>query len=226
MNNLMGQSMVKVFLFNAKQQFKYRWKKFSDKTHDLLSRYIPVMISGIKHYADMINFIYSCYGNIIVTIGYIIGLLTTNYVFCCTMIWLCCIGFNLVAGYLKIEHDKFYLTQDYSKLLNELDKLISDCLTEYAIFDGYDGSRYIDNKEEEKIKENISTMVSARISQTMLDKLSVAYNPDSVYTLIAARISIIILSYVVDNNRSTTKTPLDVPTNNTTSTIPFMMDNI
>lgn len=223
MSNSMGQSKFEVFLINTREELKALRRKNRERTLRIINTYAPIIISGAKRYADIINSVYGDYGNIIITILYLLSVVFLDNTLFYTFIWIVCIILNLIGGYIKIQKDKFYLTQDYSKILEEVDKLISDCLTEYAIFDGYDGTRYINAKEEEKIKENISTMVSARISQSLLDRLAIAYNPDSVYTLIAARISIIILSYVVENNRSKNKEQTIPNINTTTSTIPYIL---
>lgn len=59
---------------------------------------------------------------------------------------------------------------------------------------------YINSQREEEIRKVLVLMVSSRISDAALDKLSLFYNIKNIADIIADKIYIKVMSYVIDHN--------------------------
>ena len=102
--------------------------------------------------------------------------------------------------FVNNKHEEFILTTDFSVSIKELDSLISDCIQEYMVMNGLANTTYINTKLEEQIRSETTNLVTAKLSNTLYKKLSYLYNEDAVYTVIAARIYIIIMNFTIQTN--------------------------
>ena len=102
--------------------------------------------------------------------------------------------------FVNNKHEEFILTTDFSIAIKELDSLISDCIQEYMVMNGLANTTYINDKLETQIRKETTNLVTAKLSNTLFKKLSYLYNEESVYTVIAARIYIIIMNFTIQTN--------------------------
>ena len=58
----------------------------------------------------------------------------------------------------------------------------------------------INSAREEEIRNTLVSIVSTRISSAALDKLSLFYNRNNIASIIADKIYITVMNYVVDHN--------------------------
>lgn len=63
---------------------------------------------------------------------------------------------------------------------------------------------YINSTREDQIRQALVEMVSGRISNAALDKLSLFYNIQNIAAIIADKIYITVMQYVIDHNASVT----------------------
>lgn len=82
-----------------------------------------------------------------------------------------------------------------------LEYLIQDCFNDYKIKNlAYKTDEYITPENEAKIRKDLAAIVTNRLSSATLDKLSLFYNIDSIASILADKIYIIVMDYVVDHN--------------------------
>ena len=102
--------------------------------------------------------------------------------------------------FVNNKHEEFILTTDFSIAIKELDSLISDCIQEYMVMNGLANTTYINSKLETQIRTETTNLVTAKLSNTLYKKLAYLYNEEAVYTVIAARIYIIIMNFTIQTN--------------------------
>lgn len=83
-----------------------------------------------------------------------------------------------------------------------LDLIINDCFDDYKVkFLVPLNLGHINSEEEDNIRRGLAEMVTARISNNTLEKLSVFYNIANIADIIADKIYINVMSYVVEHNK-------------------------
>ena len=83
-----------------------------------------------------------------------------------------------------------------------LDLIINDCFDDYKVkFLVPLNLGHINSEEEDNIRRGLAEMVTARISNNTLEKLSVFYNIANIADIIADKIYINVMAYVVEHNK-------------------------
>lgn len=132
----------------------------------------------------------------------------------------------LIYKYFNFKKDQFYLNYDTSNVGTELDNFIKECLTEYVTFNGYQEVSYLSSEDEDKLKEELVNMVSARLSDRLFKRLCIAYKESAVYDIIAIHIATIVMGYVIETNRQQDLDKInngEVDDDGQMSTIPFLL---
>lgn len=92
------------------------------------------------------------------------------------------------------------VTDDIEK---RLDTIIQSCFQEYSLANLiYKTDWYIKEDEEIQISKDVCEMVSNRISPVMLKHLSLYYNEDAVYDIIAKRVYYMVTNFVIEHNKT------------------------
>lgn len=114
---------------------------------------------------------------------------------------------SLIKKYLSIkEYDINVNIQVSDKDIAILDSILTECLGEYLIVNGYANIEYITEQDENNINKQVGEMVAKRMSPAVITKLSLIYNSESLSEIIAQKIYISVMSYVIEKNRiKTTK---------------------
>lgn len=93
-------------------------------------------------------------------------------------------------------------TPNDNEALDALNKLIDDSLSDWIILNrGYKENEYINSEEEKNITKAIGELVNSRVSPILLDKLSFYYSTESLPEVIATKVYIKVLNYVITINR-------------------------
>ena len=95
-----------------------------------------------------------------------------------------------------------------------LECVIQDCFDDYKIKSMVINHGHINSKEEAKIREDIVAMVSSRISDATLDKISLFYDLNNIAAIIADKIYITVMHFVIDHNREIENIELQNSANN------------
>lgn len=103
--------------------------------------------------------------------------------------------------YINNKHEEFIIVTDFSGAIKELDTLIADSIQEYMIMSGLAQTDYITDKLETQIRTESSKLVTAKLSTALYKKLCYQYSEESVYTVIAARIYLIIMNFTIQTNQ-------------------------
>lgn len=83
-----------------------------------------------------------------------------------------------------------------------LDLIINDCFDDYKVkFLLPLNLGHINSEEEDNIRRGLAEMVTSRISNNALEKLSQFYNIANIADIIADKIYISVMSYVIDHNK-------------------------
>lgn len=83
-----------------------------------------------------------------------------------------------------------------------LDLIINDCFDDYKVkFLVPLNLGHINSEEEDNIRRGLAEMVTARISNNTLEKLSIFYNIANIADIIADKIYINVMAYVVEHNK-------------------------
>lgn len=83
-----------------------------------------------------------------------------------------------------------------------LDLIINDCFDDYKVkFLVPLNLGHINSEEEDNIRRGLAEMVTARISNNTLEKLSVFYNIANIADIIADKIYINVMAYVIEHNK-------------------------
>lgn len=125
-------------------------------------------------------------------------------------------GFMILNRRTNIKETKIKLEAYDPNIPVALDAVIDEAFNEYILFNkGYQkGKVYIKATEEREIINTMVNSVSARISDTMMDKLNAYYNDEMVPEIISAKIFMAVTAYVAENNR-TDSTPTKKEVDNT-----------
>lgn len=107
---------------------------------------------------------------------------------------------------LAFQKYKLHIEMLDSKLIediqNMLDSLIESCFVDYlANNPDIANSGYINTDTEVAIIKSVSNAVSAKISETMYDKLILYYNKNALSNIIAEKIYLRVTAYVIEINQ-------------------------
>lgn len=191
---------------------------------------LPIILSKTLWYMKKLENYFTEHGILTCVIIGILGLIVSYNSFAVLSFTFIAILFCLINKYISLQRDRFYLTRDFSSAIKQLDDIIAECMTEYTIFNNYDKEdSYITEAEQDKIREELTNMVSSKISNVLIKKLSLYYNSESIYTIIAMKINVFIMNYVITNNKisdsKTIKQGTASDDANESSTIPFILRN-
>ncbi len=83
-----------------------------------------------------------------------------------------------------------------------LDFIIMESFTDYKIKElVVRENEYINSQREEEIRRDLVDIVTSRISRAALDKISLFYNRDNIGEVLADKIYIAVMNYVIDHNK-------------------------
>lgn len=88
-----------------------------------------------------------------------------------------------------------------SNIIEVLNTIIQDAFTDYSIktLIMYEG-QYINAEMEDEIRRGLVSLVSSRISNAAIDKLSLLYRPENIANIIGDKIYITVMNYVIAHN--------------------------
>ncbi len=87
-----------------------------------------------------------------------------------------------------------------------LESIIKDSFDDYRImYLEPQDSGYINNDREVEIRKEFSNFVGVRISSATMNKLSLFYNYNAIPEVIATKVSIMVMNYVIDHNSALTQ---------------------
>lgn len=87
-----------------------------------------------------------------------------------------------------------------------LDLIITESFTDYKIKELIiKEDEYINTQREEEIRRDLVDIVTSRISNAALDKISLFYNISNIGEIIADKIYIAVMDYVINHNKALTK---------------------
>ena len=93
-----------------------------------------------------------------------------------------------------------------------LDKIIQQCFDEFILMNtGYQKEHYINQTEEQEIVNRMIDKVSERISDTIYTKLELYYNSAAVPDIVANKIYMAVMAYVIENNKTKTSVKSKAP---------------
>jgi len=111
----------------------------------------------------------------------------------------------------EIELEKYNIELNTSieeSIIVMLDNLINTIFEDYIILNiACQNILYITPELEQKISKEISYKISERISPIMIIRLSTYYNKDSIGDIIAEKVYMKTLNYVVNQNKSKDENP-------------------
>ena len=82
-----------------------------------------------------------------------------------------------------------------------LNIIIDESFTDYKIKTLLPlNEEYINNEREVEIRKGLVNLVTARISSAALDKLSLFYNIENIADILADKIYIVVMNYVMEHN--------------------------
>lgn len=84
-----------------------------------------------------------------------------------------------------------------------LNIIIDESFTDYKIKSLLPlNEEYINNDREVEIRRGLVQLVTARISSAALDKLSLFYNIENIADILADKIYIVVMNYVIEHNNA------------------------
>lgn len=84
-----------------------------------------------------------------------------------------------------------------------LDKIIQQSFDEFILMNaGFRKEHYINQTEEREIVDRMIDKVSDRISETVYTKLELYYNSTAVPDIVANKIYMAVIAYVIENNKT------------------------
>ena len=93
-----------------------------------------------------------------------------------------------------------------------VDKIIQQCFDEFILMNtGYQKEHYINQTEEQEIVNRMIDKVSERISDTIYTKLELYYNSAAVPDIVANKIYMAVMAYVIENNKTKTSVKSKAP---------------
>jgi len=124
----------------------------------------------------------------------------------------CNIALLLYMIHIHIKQSKERLTQErYIANINTnidqtipaiLELIINDCFTDYQLMILIPKNElYITDEREKEIRHDLISKVAERLSKESLDRLSLFYNIRNIDKIIADKIYIIVMNYVISHNR-------------------------
>ena len=104
----------------------------------------------------------------------------------------------------EIMKYQIHINADINSSIPEiLDLVITECFNDYRIkFLEPIEQGFINAEREIEIRNDLVKIVTGRISEATLDKLSLFYNINSIADILADKIYICVMNYVVDNNKN------------------------
>lgn len=113
------------------------------------------------------------------------------------------IHFKIKKEYVKLQEYKINVnTQIDEEIPAILELIINECFLDYCSLNiELSTNEYMNDEMEAKIRGDLTNKVSQRISPTAITKLSLYYNPRAIGEIIADKIYILVMNYVVDYNR-------------------------
>ncbi len=79
--------------------------------------------------------------------------------------------------------------------------IIDECFNDYKIKELVGSEdEYINSERESEIRKGLTNLVTQRISNAALDKLSLFYNISEIAEILADKIYITVMNYVIDHN--------------------------
>ena len=103
-----------------------------------------------------------------------------------------------------LKEKEFLLTVDANKdIMDLLDRFIEDSLIQYRIkyLDSKDNLRISESKQKEMVKNVLSDVLNS-MSPVLYEKLTYIYNKDNLENTIYLKVSLAVLSYVIEVNGS------------------------
>lgn len=189
MTNPIGSGLTKKYVFYIKEFYNNKLIPFittvKNKVGDLVALLKESFTKNPYVYLIVIFLLSMLFFNSIYKIGFVLFLVSIII---------------LANKFINNKHEEFILTTDFSIAIKELDSLISDCIQEYMVMNGLANTTYINSKLETQIRTETTNLVTAKLSDTLFKKLSYLYNEEAVYTVIAARIYIIIMNFTIQTN--------------------------
>jgi hypothetical protein len=177
----------------------YKYIQFKENIKSKLPNVI-ITTEKIKYTVDNFIDLYKSYGFLILFLVWLLSIIVfNNYIFI-TCVFLAISILTIINKFINFKIEQFYLTTSFENVNKELDALITECIIEYMTMNGYDGDSFISMKQEDRIRTEIVNMVTAKISDNLILKLSTYYNKKIVYEIIATRVYTTIMQFVVTNN--------------------------
>lgn len=187
--NSIGKNIISHKTFQIKEWFKVHTPSVNS------------ILDFIKYRIDSFIKIYNEYRFLLLFIFWIVvNYVNDNYIVN-TIAVLCMAVISLLAKYVGFLMNRFYLTKDFSNGIKHLDILIADSIQEYCLMNGMIGTTFISDNEETKLRNEVTNLVVAKLSDQLLLKLKTQYNANSVHEIIATRIYIIVMNFVSDINK-------------------------
>ena len=118
------------------------------------------------------------------------------------------IGRYLKAKAMMMKY-QIEMETDTSAFENELDAVILDCLNQYDILNiAYRSDIvYINDALEASIRTAVAEMVSERLTDHFIAKLSLIYNQSAITEIVGKRIYLAVMNYILDFNKGKTPQP-------------------
>jgi len=190
MKNYIGTTMIKRKTFQLREDLKAKIPSLNK------------VLDNIKQIVDKCLDVYNAYRFIILFFLWIIlNLLNSGMYIVNTVGVLSVALLSIVVKYLNFIEKRFYLTKDFSKAIFQLDSLISECIQEYSLMNGIAGLTFINDKEETKIRTEVTNMVVAKMSDQLVSKLIAQYNENVIHEIVATRVYIIVMNLVIEINK-------------------------
>lgn len=103
----------------------------------------------------------------------------------------------------EISKYSVHITADIGlNVIETLNIIIQDAFDDYKVktLILYEG-QWINSDKEDEIRKGLSSLVSSRISDAAIDKLSLIYRPENIASIIGDKIYITVMNYVINHNK-------------------------
>lgn len=184
------------------------WKEKINRTFNNFKNRCQNTKMNLKSYLLSFNELYKEYPFMILFFAWMFLMLVGNRPIANTTIVLIVAALTIVNKFVNNRFNKFILMHDFNIANKNLDLLITSCIEEYLIMNGLSEKKFFTSDEENKMREEITNMVSSKISKKLLFELTECYNEDVVYTIIGSRIYVLITKIITYTN--TQKVPENV----------------
>ena len=188
--NSIGRNILSHKTFQIREWFKTHIPS-STTVLGAIKYSVDTFLNTYKNYSFIILFIFWIILNCIFKDKYVINTISV----------LVMAIISLMSRYISFSIDRFYLIKDFNNGIKQLDILIADCIQEYCLMNGLTGITFISDTEETKIRQEVTNMVVAKLSDQLLLKLKTQYNANAVHEIIATRVYIIVMNFVVGINQ-------------------------